>query len=48
MMKVLVQLVKVETKTLAQLQLVIQMLIESIALIQIQVAKLLEVQNLMV
>jgi hypothetical protein len=45
MMKVLVLLAKVETKMLVQLQLVTQMLIESIASIQIQEAKDLEVQN---
>ena len=45
MMKVLVLLAKVETKMLVQLQLVTQMLIESIASIQIQEAKVLEVQN---
>jgi len=44
-MKVLVLLAKVETKMLVQLQLVTQMLIESIASIQIQEAKDLEVQN---
>ena len=44
-MKVLVLLAKVETKMLVQLQLVTQMLIESIASIQIQEAKVLEVQN---
>ena len=44
-MKVLVLLAKVETKMLVKLQLVTQMLIESIASIQIQEAKVLEVQN---
>jgi hypothetical protein len=48
MMKVLVLLVKVETKMLDQLQSATQMSIESIALIQTQEAKLLEVQNSMV
>jgi len=47
MMKVLVLLAKVETKMLDQLQLVTQMLIESIASIQTQEAKLLEVRNSM-
>ena len=47
MMKVLVLLVKVETKMLDQSQLVTQMLIESIASIQTQEAKLLEDQNSM-
>jgi len=48
MMKVLVLLVKVETKMLDQLLSATQMSIESIALIQTQEAKLLEVQNSMV
>jgi hypothetical protein len=48
MMKVLVLLVKVEIKMLDQLLSATQMSIESIALIQTQEAKLLEVQNSMV
>jgi hypothetical protein len=48
MMKVLILLVKVETKMLDQLLSATQMSIESIALIQTQEAKLLEVQNSMV
>jgi hypothetical protein len=47
MMKILVLLAKVETKMLDQSQLVTQMLIESIASIQTQEAKLLEDQNSM-
>jgi hypothetical protein len=46
-MKILVLLAKVETKMLDQSQLVTQMLIESIASIQTQEAKLLEDQNSM-
>ena len=48
MMKVLVLLVKVEIKMFDQLLSATQMSIESIALIQTQEAKLLEVQNSMV
>ena len=47
MMKILVLLAKVETKMLDQSQLVTQMLIESIASIQTQEAKLLKDQNSM-